>query len=154
MALLIAILTFTVVLVIFGGIWMLTGGDKQQEIVRNRMAAVRKAEKRGEVSLDLKLIRDELYSSLPQFQRFLIRMPWSVNLQHYITQAGLKVKAGKLYLWIAILGFAAYVLIAFAYNQVLFAILAGLFAAGSHWEGCSRRSCFHHRSGNGFQGSC
>ena len=42
---------------------MLTGGDRQQEIVRNRMAAVRKAEKRGEVSLDLKLVRDELYSS-------------------------------------------------------------------------------------------
>ena len=129
MALLIAILTFTVALVIFGGIWMLTGGDKQQEIVRNRMAAVRKAEKRGDVSLDLKLVRDELYSSLPQFQRFLIRMPWSVKLQHYTTQAGLKVKPGKLFLWIAVLGFAAYLLIAFAYNQVLFAILAGLFAA-------------------------
>ena len=129
MALLIAILTFTVVLIIFGGIWTLTGGDKQQEIVRNRMAAVRKAEKRGDVSLDLKLVRDELYSSLPQFQRFLSRMSWSVGLQNYITQAGLKVKAGKLFLWIAVLGFAAYVFIAFAYNQVLFAILAGVLAA-------------------------
>ena len=129
MALLIALLTFIVVLVVFGGIWMLTGADKRQEIVRNRMEAVRKAEKRGAVSLDLKLVRDELYSSLPQFQRLLIRMPWSGRLQTYITQAGLKVKAGKVVLWIAVLGFAAYVFVAFFYNQDLLAILACLFAA-------------------------
>ena len=129
MALLIALLTFIVVLVVFGGIWMLTGADKRQEIVRNRMEAVRKAEKRGAVSLDLKLVRDELYSSLPQFQRLLIRMPWSERLQTYITQAGLKVKAGKVVLWIAVLGFAAYVFVAFSYNQDLLAILACLVAA-------------------------
>ena len=129
MPLLIALVTFVVVLLIVGGIWSLTGGDKQQEIVRNRMAAVRKAEKRGEVSLDLKLVRDELYSSLPQLHRLLLRMPWAGGFQTYITQAGLKVKAGKLVLWMAVLGFATYVFVAFSYNQVYFAVLAGFAAA-------------------------
>ena len=118
MPLLIALVTFLVVLLIVGGIWSLAGGDKQQEIVRNRMASVHKAEKRGEVSLDLKLVRDELYSSLPQLHRLLLRMPWAGGFQTYITQAGLKVKAGKLVLWMATLAFAAYVFVAFSYNQV------------------------------------
>jgi tight adherence protein B len=129
MALLSALVTFVVVIVVFGAIWMLTGTDKRQEIVRNRMATVRRAEKRGEVSLDLKLVRDELYSSVPQFQRLLMRMPWSGGLQTYINQAGLKVKAGKVVLWIAVLALGAYVFVAFFYNQAIFGIFVGLFAA-------------------------
>ena len=52
MALLIAILTFLVATAAFLFIWLFAGTSKGQEVVRQRMEAVRKAERRGgEVSL-------------------------------------------------------------------------------------------------------
>src|SRR5271154_5099242 len=82
-------LTFLTVLVIFIGIWMIVG---------RRMDAVRKAERRGEVSMGLKLARDEMLSSVPAVHRLMLHWAWSVRLQERISQAGLSMKAGKLVL--------------------------------------------------------
>ena len=91
-------LTFLTVLVIFVGIWMIVGQDNKQEVVRRRMDAVRKAERRGEVSMGLKLARDEMLSSVPAVHRLMLHWEWSIRLQERISQAGLKMKAGKLVL--------------------------------------------------------
>jgi tight adherence protein B len=127
-----ALATFLIVAVVAGIVWMLAGGkdnNRQQEVVRRRMEAVRKAETRGEVSLDLKLVRDELYSNVPVLHRFLMRLPWSGSLQNYINQAGLKMKAGKFVLWTAVAGLGTYVLISLIYpNQGILAFAAGLLA--------------------------
>ena len=58
MGLLVFALTFLIVIVVFVGIWMMVGGDTKQEVVRRRMEAVRKAERRGDVSMNLKLARE------------------------------------------------------------------------------------------------
>ena len=55
MGLLLFAVTFLIVIVLFLGIWMTIGTDNKQEVVRRRMEAVRKAERRGEVSMGLKL---------------------------------------------------------------------------------------------------
>jgi tight adherence protein B len=91
-------LTFLTVLAIFVGIWMIVGQDTKQEVVRRRMEAVRKAERRGEVSMGLTLARDEMLSSVPAVHRLMLHWEWSIRLQERISQAGLKMKAGKLVL--------------------------------------------------------
>jgi tight adherence protein B len=130
-ALALALATFLVVGIVAGIVWMLAGGNdgRQQEVVRRRMEAVRKAESRGEVSLNLKLVRDELYSNVPQLHRLLMRLPWSGRLQNYINQAGLKMKAGKFVLWSAVAGLGSYVLLSLFYpNQVILSLLCGFVA--------------------------
>jgi tight adherence protein B len=130
-ALLLALITFVIVAIVFGIIWMIGGGtgDKNQEIVRRRMESVRKAESRGEVSLDLKLVRDELYSNVPTLHKLLMRLPWSSGLQNFINQAGLKMKAGKFVLWSAVAGLGAYVMFSVIYpNAPILALLFGLMA--------------------------
>src|SRR5260370_15070230 len=91
-------------------VWMIASTDTIQEVVRRRMEAVRKAERRGDVSLGLKLVRDELLSSVPIVHRLMMQWSWSGRLQEYISQAGLKMKPGKLVLLSAVLGLGAYLL--------------------------------------------
>src|SRR5580692_80162 len=98
MGLLVFALTFLIVVVIFLGVWMSIGTDNKQEIVRRRMEAVRKAERRGDVSMGLKRARDEMLSSVPAVHRLMLHWSWSVQLQERISQAGLTMKAGKLIL--------------------------------------------------------
>ena len=76
----------------------------QQELVRRRMEAVRKAERRGDVSTTLKLARDEMLSSVPVVHRMMLHWAWSIRLQELISQAGLTMKAGKLVLISACVG--------------------------------------------------
>ena len=129
MALLMGLLTFLVVLIVFVGIWMLTGRDKGRAMIRRRIEAVRSAEARGEVSADFKLLRDELYSSVPQLQRLLVRLPWSVRLQKFITQAGWKMKPGKVVLGSAVAGLGVYLVVGVFYPHGTFLpILCGLLA--------------------------
>ena len=56
MALLLSILTFLSVVSILVLIWLFVGTDGSQDVVRRRMESVRKAERRGDVSLSLKLV--------------------------------------------------------------------------------------------------
>jgi tight adherence protein B len=98
MGLLVFALTFLTVIVVFLGIWMTVGTDNKQEVVRRRMEAVRKAERRGDVSMGLKLARDEMLSSVPAVHRLMMHWSWSMRLQERISQAGLTMKAGKLIL--------------------------------------------------------
>ena len=84
MGLLIFLLTFSIVAVIFLGIWMLVGADTHQDVIRRRMESVRKAERRGDVSLGLTLARDEMLSTVPSLNRMMLKWHWSVRLQEYI----------------------------------------------------------------------
>jgi hypothetical protein len=67
MGTLIAILTFLFVVVVFLGFWIFAGSEGSQEQVRKRMNAVHKAERRGDVGLGLKLVRDEMIAEFPGF---------------------------------------------------------------------------------------
>jgi tight adherence protein B len=130
MALMVALLTFVAVFLVCAGIWIFSGRDQRQETLRRRIESVRKAEKRGEVSADLKLVRDELYSNVPQLHRLLMRLPWSGGLRTYIVQSGYRMKPGKLVLWTAVAGLGTFVLMGLFYpNQFLMSAALGLFAA-------------------------
>lgn len=99
MGALIAILTFLVVVVLVLGIWVFASGEGAQETVRKRMSAVHKAEKRGgEVNQSLKLVRDEMMSSVPWVHRLMLQWSWSSKLQDYLVQSGLNLKPAKLLL--------------------------------------------------------
>jgi tight adherence protein B len=130
MALTVALFTFLASAIVLGGAWLFVGGEKGHEVLRQRMDAVRKAERRGEVSLDLKLMRDEMYSSVPLLHRLLMRLSWSGKLQEYIFQAGMKTRPAKIILWSAVAGTGAYLFVVnIFYHYTLVAIVAGIVAA-------------------------
>ncbi len=108
MGLLIAVLTFVVVVLVVLGIWVFASTDNSQEVIKKRINAVRKAERRGEASLNLKLVRDELMSSVPLMHRILMQWAWSSKLQDLVVQAGMTIKPAKLILFSAVLGLGSY----------------------------------------------
>lgn len=128
MALLLSILTFLIVVSIVALIWMFAGADPNQEVVRRRMESVRKAEQRGNVSLNLKLVRDEMLSSVPVLHRLLMRWTWSSRLRDFVAQAGMKTKPAKLLMTSAVLGMGIYLITEMSYPQFPVALLAAVIA--------------------------
>jgi tight adherence protein B len=126
MGLLVAILTFVIVIAVFFAIWTLASGDTKQEVLRRRMEAVRKAERRGDVATNLRLARDEMLSSVPAVHRLMLHWAWSVRLQEHISQAGLTMKAGKLVLTSACLALATWLIVGAIYPQFPVAIIFGI----------------------------
>jgi len=108
MAILLAFLTFVVVVAICLLVWMFVSTDKTQEVVRRRMDSVRKAERRGNLSLGTSLVRDELLSSIPAIHRLMIRWNWTTTLNDYILQGGLTTKPAKIIAMMGILLFGGY----------------------------------------------
>jgi tight adherence protein B len=129
MAFLLASLTFLLIVLVLAGALLLTsGGTSQQEMVRRRLEAIGKAEKRGYSSLELQLVRDELLSDVPQLHRLLLRWPWANRLRGFVSQAGLRIKPGKLILASGVLALGAYLIVEKLYHQALLALAAGAAA--------------------------
>ncbi len=129
MALLLSILTFLIVVAIIALLWMFVGTDANQEVVRRRMESVRKAEQRGNVSLSLKLVRDEMLSSVPALHRLLMKWTWSSRLRDFVAQAGMKTKPAKLLMTSAVIGLGSYLITKMSYPQFPVALLAAVIAA-------------------------
>lgn len=128
MALLLSILTFLTVVAIIALIWMFVGTDASQEVVRRRMESVRRAEQRGNVSLGLKLVRDEMLSSVPAVHRLLVHWTWSSRLRDFVSQAGMKTKPAKLLLMSVVIGLGSYLITKILYPQFPVALLAAILA--------------------------
>ncbi len=128
MALLLSIFTFLTVAAVLFLIWMATGTDANQELVRRRMEAVWKAERRGEVSLGLQLVRDEMLSTVPLFNRILMQWSWSTRLQNLLSQAGMKAKPGKIILLSAVFGLSAYLVTGHFFPRFPLGLIAAIFA--------------------------
>ena len=129
MGVLIAILTFLVVVVVFLGIWIFAGTEGTQEQVRKRMSAVHKAERRGEVNIGLKLVRDEMMSSVPWLHRLMLQWSWSTKLQDYLVQAGMTTKPAKIVLMSGVLGVAGYLISGYFMPHFFAAAPIGIIAA-------------------------
>jgi tight adherence protein B len=128
MALLLSILTFLVAVSIIVLVWMFVGTDTKQEVVRRRMESVRKAERRGEVSLSLKLVRDEMLSSVPALHRLLLPWSWSSRLRDFVLQAGMKTKPAKILLLSAVIAMGSYLITGFYYPRFPVPTLVGSIA--------------------------
>jgi tight adherence protein B len=108
MGALIAVLTFLVVVVVFLGIWVFASAEGNQEQIRKRMSSVHKAERRGDVGLGLKLVRDEMMSGVPWLHQIMMKWSWSTKLQDFVMQAGLTLKPAKLLVFCIIAGLGSY----------------------------------------------
>lgn len=126
MALLLSLLTFFVVVAICFLVWMFVSTDKSQEVVRRRMESVRKAEKRGNLSLGASLVRDELLSGVPAIHQLMIRWNWSTKLNEYILQSGMTTKPAKLILIIGVLAMGSYYVAGMFIHSFFLSAMIGL----------------------------
>jgi tight adherence protein B len=129
MGVLIAVLTFLVVVVVFLGIWIFAGAEGNQEQIRKRMSSVHKAERRGDVSLGLKLARDEMMSGVPWLNRVMMKWSWSSKLQDFLAQSGMSLKPGKLLTISAIAGIGSYLAASYFGAHFYISIPVGIVAA-------------------------
>jgi len=128
MALLLSLFTFLTVTAVLFLIWLAGSSDPNQEVVRRRMEAVRKVERRGEVSLGLKLVRDEMLSNVPVFHRLLMQWSWSRRLQNLLSQAGMKTKPGRIILVSGLLALTTSLVTRFFFPRLLVGLIAALAA--------------------------
>ncbi len=129
MALLIALLALVVAGIVFGLFWLFFGSAPSSEVVRTRMEAVKKAEKRGDIALDLQLVRDEMMSSVPLLNRLMMKLKWTTRLQNLITQAGMDTRPGTILLFCGVGGLSAYVIVSFLYGHFSAGLAAGVAGA-------------------------
>lgn len=129
MAVTLGILTFVAVAVLAIAAWLFFSFDTDQEVVRQRIEAVRKAEQHGEISVDLQLLRNEMYSSVPLVHRILMRLSWSHQLNDFIAQSGLKIRLGTLLLLTGICFFGGYLIVDEMSHYMLAGLGAGLVLA-------------------------
>ena len=129
MALLTAVATFLIVACITFVLWLTIGGGATEDVIRQRLEAVRQAERRGNVATEVQLLRDEMLSTVPALNRVLSRWSWASALQRFIRQAGLTVKPAKVLLLTGVLGLLAYLLGGAMYHSTIIAVIAALAAA-------------------------
>jgi tight adherence protein B len=125
MAFLIAIVTFLIAGWIFFSIWALYTTDRRQDVIRGRMEAVRQAEQRGSDSTELKLVRDEMLSTVPWLNRVMLQWDWVGSLKKFIQQAGMTIRPAKVILLMAVLGMGAYELASFFSVGTTFSLIIG-----------------------------
>ena len=129
MGALIAILTFLVVVVGFLGIWVFASAGGDQEQIRKRMSSVHKAERRGDVGLGLKLVRDEMMSGVPWLHQMMMKWSWSTKLQDFVMQAGLTLKPAKLLMICGIVGLGSYLGAGYFLPHFYYSLPIGIIAA-------------------------
>jgi tight adherence protein B len=123
-AYLLAILTFFIIAMVLVAGVALAGGGERQSVVRKRLEAIERGERRGTQSLQLKLVRDELLSEVPSFNRVLMKWSGSHKLRDFVSQAGLKIKPGRVILMSGVLALTAYLIVINVYHNVVLGILA------------------------------
>jgi tight adherence protein B len=111
MALMVSIITFVMTTVIVFAIWFLYSKESTQEVVRGRIEQLRAAERWAGIATDLKLVRDEMLSTVPMLHRLLAQAPGAIWAQKYLAQAGLKTKPAKLLLLSIVIGIVTYILL-------------------------------------------
>lgn len=129
MALLLAIVTFLIVACVVFVVWLTAGGGAKKDIVSDRLEAVRQVERRGDVSLEVQILRDEMLSTVPLIDQILAKWAWPGGLKNFVNQAGLTIKPAKIIMLSAVLGLAVYLLVGYIYGEpILSVIAAGLMA--------------------------
>src|SRR5512146_1625608 len=86
---------FTLVLIaVFVFATALDDRSARSRIIRERIEVLERAVRRNPTE-ELLLLRDELLIEIPTFNRFLSRHRLFSRLQRYLSQAGMKMRAGK-----------------------------------------------------------
>ena len=111
MALPIALVTFLIVAGISVLPFLLARSSNREKLVRRRLESIEKAQRRGTVTLETKLLRDELLSDVRPLHWLLLRWSWSSWLRERICQAGMQIRPGKLLLISGVVGLSAYLIV-------------------------------------------
>jgi len=131
MALFVSIVAFLTTMCLVFGVWfMAAGAGTKGDVIRQRLDAVRMAERRGSDSPDLKLVRDEMLSTVPLLNRILLQWSWVGGLQKFIYQAGLTVRPAKILLLSAVLAVATYIVAAYLTGLAILGLFAAVVVAG------------------------
>jgi len=125
MELALALMTFALVALILLLTFGLAGGGRKNVIGRRLEAIERGVGRGGSGSPQLKLLRDEVLSSMPVFNRLLARATWAGRLRVFIAQAGLNILPGRLILWCAVGGLGLYVVVQYLYPNPIVALILG-----------------------------
>jgi tight adherence protein B len=104
-----------------------TGGDERARMLRDRLTTLERAAERNP-SEEIAVLRDELLSDIPAFNRMLTAWPRATAIQRVLTQADIKIRAGKFILICAAAAAITGSLLMLLTNSVIFAILGA--AAG------------------------
>jgi tight adherence protein B len=133
MALLVAIITFVTALCVVLGVWILAGGGTApQDVIRQRLDAVRMAERRGGGSTQqLKIVRDEMLSTVPFLNRMMLQWSWTSRLRQFIYQAGLTARPAKVLLFSGVLGLATYIFLGYLFGNAFISGIAGILVAAA-----------------------
>jgi tight adherence protein B len=129
MALLLAIVTFLIAACVVFVVWMVAGSGARKDVVGERLEAVREVERRGTLSPDVKILRDELLSTVPAVNRILLKWAWPTGLKKFVAQAGLTIKPGRIILLSAILAVAAYEFFDYVFQEPILSLIAGALIA-------------------------
>lgn len=130
MALLIAFVTFFVATAICLLVWFSFSPDTGQEVIRRRLDAVQRAERRGPIDLGVQLVRDEMWSSVPALNRIVLRWSWPLRFKDFVMQAGMKTRPGRIILICGILAALAFMVTKSFFSfplPVLAAVISGIF---------------------------
>jgi len=125
MAFLLAVLTFLIVAMIFLAVMIYVGARGRQDVIK-RLEAIAKAERRGQTTLELQLLRDELLSDVPTLNRLMLRWSWPNRLRQFVGQAGWKIKPAKIVLLSAVFALGSYLAARVFYGNVFLALLVGI----------------------------
>jgi tight adherence protein B len=128
-ALLLAIVTFLIVACIVFVIWMTAGGGGKRDVVTERLEAVRQVERRGSDSPEVEIVRDELLSAVPVFNKILLKFSWAGGLKRFVNQAGMTMKPARILLISAVLGFVAYDIVGYIYDLPILSVICGALVA-------------------------
>jgi tight adherence protein B len=130
MALVLAILTFVIVGGILLTISIVAVHAHKSGTVRRRLEALQRAQRRGSDSVELQLLRDELYSSVPFLQAVMMLWPGSISLKNILWQAGMRnVRPAKILLLTAVLALGLYIGATHFFDNQLVAMGIGLAGA-------------------------
>ncbi len=131
MALLVSVLTFLIVACIVLAAWLAVSGGAKQDIVGERLEAVRQVERRGNVSHDVQILRDELLSAVPLINRLMMKWSWTIGFKNFLSQAGLHTKPARIILSSAVAGLATDYILGFFHVQPVLCLFAGLAVAAT-----------------------
>lgn len=124
-----ALLTFGIVALVLLLGFGLVGGGRKNVIPRRLEAIERGVGRSGSGAPQLKLLRDEVMSSVPRLNRLLLRMSWAGRLRKFTVQAGLNILPGRLILLTAILGVGSYLVVQYFYPNRILSLIAGVVGA-------------------------
>lgn len=107
-------------------------GETPQQMVRGRIERLRANQNWTGIAADLKLVRDEMVSTIPVLHQLLVRAPGTNSMQKFISQAGLKTKPAKILMLSVIVAILAY-FVAGLWVPIYLALPAGIVLGLVPW---------------------